>query len=96
MTHDRKQRIDRPAARWLQKKPEDLVGENGLLKQLTKRLLERALEAEMTGHLGHPKNASVAIVAGNARNGKSKKTLKGDFGELPIDIPLNDSPVGIL
>jgi putative transposase len=69
------------------KKPEDLIGENGLLKQLTKRLVERALEAEMTEHLGHTKNASVANAAGNARNGKSKKTLKGDFGELPIDIP---------
>ena len=69
------------------KKPEDLIGENGLLKQLTKRLVERALEAEMTEDLGHPKNASVAYVAGNARNGKSKKTLKGDFGELPIHVP---------
>ena len=69
------------------KKPEDLIGENGLLKQLTKRLVERALEAEMTEHLGHTKNASVANPGGNARNGKSKKTLKGDFGELPIDIP---------
>jgi putative transposase len=69
------------------KKPEDLIGENGLLKQLTKRLVERALEAEMTEHLGHPKNASVTNAAGNARNGKSKKTLKGDFGELPIDVP---------
>jgi putative transposase len=69
------------------KKPEDLIGENGLLKQLTKRLVERALEAEMTEHLGHAKNANVANAAGNARNGKSKKTLKGDFGELPIDIP---------
>ena len=35
--------------------------------------------------MGHTKNASVANAAGNARNGKSKKTLKGDFGELPID-----------
>ena len=69
------------------KKPEDLIGENGLLKQLTKRLVERALEAEMTEHLGHTKNSSVANAAGNARNGKSKKTLKGDFGELPIDVP---------
>ncbi len=69
------------------KKPEDLIGENGLLKQLTKILVERALEAEMTEHLGHAKNASVANTDGNARNGKSKKTLKGDFGELPIDIP---------
>jgi putative transposase len=38
-------------------KPEDLIGENGLLKQLTKALVERALEAEMTEHLGHAKHA---------------------------------------
>ncbi len=41
----------------------------------------------MTEHLGHITNASVANTAGNARNGKSKKTLKGAFSELPIDIP---------
>jgi putative transposase len=69
------------------KKPEDLIGENGLLKQLTKLLVERALDAEMSEHLGHDKNAPVTNPGGNARNGKSKKTLKGEFGELPIDIP---------
>ena len=69
------------------KKPEDLVGENGLLKQLTKALVERALQAEMTDHLGHGKNQLVANEVGNTRNGRSKKTLKGDFGVLPIDIP---------
>jgi putative transposase len=69
------------------KKPEDLIGEHGLLKQLTKRLIERALEAEMAEHLGHGKHESVANPAGNARNGRSKKTLKGEFGELPIQIP---------
>ena len=69
------------------KKPEDLIGENGLLKQLTKRLVERALEAEMADHLGHGKHAPVENPAGNTRNGKSQKTLKGEFGQLPIDIP---------
>ena len=69
------------------KKPEDLIGEHGLLKQLTKRLVERALEAEMAQHLGHAKNESVTHASGNTRNGKSKKTLKGEFGELPIEIP---------
>jgi len=69
------------------KKPEDLIGENGLLKQLTKRLVERALQAEMAQHLGHAKNDSVANATGNTRNGKSIKTLKGEFGELPIEIP---------
>ncbi len=69
------------------KKPEDLIGENGLLKQLTKALVERALEAEMAEHLGHDKNEPVKNATGNTRNGKSRKTLKGDFGELPIEIP---------
>jgi putative transposase len=69
------------------KKPEDLIGENGLLKQLTKKLVERALQAEMAEHLGYAKHEMVANPAGNTRNGKSKKTLKGDFGEMPIEIP---------
>lgn len=69
------------------KKPEDLIGEEGLLKQLTKALVERALHAEMAEHLGHGKHEPVENAAGNTRNGKSKKTLKGEFGELPIEIP---------
>jgi putative transposase len=69
------------------KKPEDLIGEDGLLKQLTKALVERALQAEMAEHLGHGKHAPVANATGNTRNGKSTKTLKGEFGALPIDIP---------
>ena len=68
-------------------KPEDLIGEHGLLKQITKAVFERALQAEMEVHLGHAKNDPVANAAGNTRNGKSRKTLKGEFGELPIDIP---------
>jgi putative transposase len=69
------------------KKPEDLIGETGLLKQLTKALLERALEAELTDHLGHEKHAPIATTGGNARNGKSAKTIKGEFGKLPIEVP---------
>lgn len=68
-------------------KPEDLIGEHGLLKQITKAVIERALQAEMEVHLGHAKNDPVANAVGNTRNGKSRKTLKGEFGELPIDIP---------
>ncbi len=64
-------------------KPEDLIGQDGLLKQLTKALVERALQAELTEHLGHGKNQLVANATGNTRNGRSQKTLKGDFGELP-------------
>src|SRR5436190_10573807 len=69
------------------KKPEDLIGENGLLKQLTKMLVERALETEMTDHLGHDKSGEVTNETANTRNGHSAKTLKGDFGALPLDIP---------
>lgn len=69
------------------KNPEDLIGEEGLLKHLTKLVVERALEAELSEYLGHDKHGSVANDTGNTRNGKSRKTLKGEFGELPIEIP---------
>jgi putative transposase len=68
-------------------RPEDLTGENGLIKQLTKALVERVLETEMAEHLGHAKNETVSNPTGNTRNGKSKKTLKGDFGEMDIYVP---------
>jgi len=68
-------------------KPEDLIGENGLLKQLTKALFERALQAEMTVHLGHERHGSITVKGGNARNGNSTKTIKGDFGKMPIEVP---------
>lgn len=69
------------------KKPEDLIGENGLLKQLTKRLLERAMQAEMTDHLGYDKHAPTGKNSGNSRNGTSKKTVTGEFGNLDISVP---------
>lgn len=70
-------------------KPEDLMGENGLLKQLTKALVERALNAELTHHLGYAKNDPDGLGrdSGNARNGTSRKKLKGDFGQIDIEIP---------
>jgi hypothetical protein len=52
------------------RKPEDLIGENGLLKQLTKLLVEKALDAEMTEHLGHDKYKPVANAVGNTRSGR--------------------------
>jgi putative transposase len=69
------------------KKPEDLVGENGLLKELTKRLLERAMSAEMTEHVGYEKHDATGDNTGNSRNGTSAKTLKGSFGTMPIEVP---------
>jgi putative transposase len=69
------------------KKPEDIIGENGLLKQLTKALLERAMQAEITDHLGYAKHDQAGNNSGNSRNGKTIKALKGDFGELPLETP---------
>ena len=69
------------------KKPEDIIGENGLLKQLTKALVERAMKAEMTAHLGYEKNEPAGKNTGNSRNGNSKKTIKGEFGNLEIEVP---------
>ncbi len=69
------------------RKPEDILGDNGLLKQFTKAVLERAMQAELTDHLGYEKHAPTGRNSGNSRNGASKKTLKGDFGELPIEVP---------
>lgn len=66
---------------------EDIAGENGLLKQLTKAILERALNAELTDHLGYEKHDPAGYKSGNSRNGKSSKTLKGDFGEMEIETP---------
>lgn len=69
------------------KKAEELIGENGLLKQLTKMLVARALEGEMTEHLLHDRSQVVSNASGNARNGLNGKTLNGDFGELPLKVP---------
>src|SRR5579859_4972453 len=69
------------------KKPEDIIGENGLLKQLTKAVLERALQAELSDHLGFKKHDPAGHHSGNTRNGSSRKSLKGDFGELELETP---------
>ena len=69
------------------KKPEDIIGENGLLKQLTKALLERAMNAELTEHLGYDKHDPVGNNSGNSRNGVTTKTLKGDFGAMSLETP---------
>jgi putative transposase len=69
------------------KKPEDMLGENGLLKQLTRALVERALNAELTHHLGYEKHSAEGKNSGNSRNGTTPKKLKSDLGELPIEVP---------
>ena len=69
------------------KKPEDIIGETGLLKQLTKAIIERALGAELTAHLGYEPHSAEGKNTGNSRNGTSRKTLKSDLGDLPIEVP---------
>jgi len=69
------------------KKPEDLIGETGLLKQLTKALMERALGAELTDHLGYEKHDPAGYHSGNSRNGTTAKTVQGDFGEIEVETP---------
>src|SRR5215831_10360626 len=89
-TSERKETIKRE---WLDEllrdchKPEDLFGEQGLLKRLTKALLERVLDTELTQHLGYEKHDPAGYGSGNSRNGSSEKTLKGKNGEVTIEIP---------
>lgn len=65
----------------------EIVGPEGLLKQLTKSLLERAMNAELTHHLGYEKHEPAGRGSGNTRNGKSQKTVQGDFGALDVAVP---------
>lgn len=68
-------------------KPEDIIGENGLLKRFVKAVLERALNAELTHHLGYERHDPAGNNSGNSRNGTSSKTVKGEFGELELEVP---------
>ena len=69
------------------KKPEDILGEQGLLKRFSKAVLERALGTELTEHLGYEKHDSAGYGSGNSRNGTTEKTLKGKNGEITIEVP---------
>src|SRR5215212_2756920 len=66
---------------------EEIVGPGGLLAQLTKRLVERAMEVELTDHLGYEPHAEPPGGAGNTRNGSTPKTLISDQGPVRIDTP---------
>ncbi len=68
-------------------KPEDLLGEGGIVEQLTKALVERALQGELTHHLGYEKHSVEGYGSGNSRNGTSRKTLKGKKGKLEVEVP---------
>ena len=67
--------------------PEDLLGDEGLFKQLKKALLERALGAELTDHLGYEKGDPAGRGSGNSRNGHSGKTVLTEDGEVDLEVP---------
>jgi transposase-like protein len=67
--------------------PKDILGQNGLLKQLTKRLVERTLQAELTGHLGYGPYKPEGRGSGNYRNGSGQKTVQSDSGAIQIEVP---------
>jgi putative transposase len=69
------------------KTTEEIVGPGGLLKQLTKALIERAMNAEMSHHLGYEKHAPAGRGSGNNRNGRSRKKVQGDFGAVELEVP---------
>jgi putative transposase len=68
-------------------KPEDLLGDGGLFRQLKKALMERALGGELTHHLGYERGDSSGRGSGNSRNGHSSKTVLTEEGEIDLSIP---------
>ncbi len=68
-------------------KPDDLIGEDGVLKQLMGALINRAMDAEMEHHLGYPSNSEPPPEQSNRRNGKSGKTVRTNVGDVEIEIP---------
>ena len=66
---------------------QEIAGPGGLLAQLTKRLVERALEVELTDHVGYEPHQEPPGGAGNTRNGSTPKRLITEHGEVQIDTP---------
>src|ERR1700686_243116 len=67
--------------------PQDLFGDNGIIKQLTKGMIERCLQAERQEHLGYPKHGRKKPESANTRNGTGTKMRKCEHGELEIAVP---------
>jgi putative transposase len=68
-------------------KPEDLLGDKGLLQELKKALIEKVLGAELTHHLGYERGDPAGRGTGNSRNGKSKKMVRDKDGQVEISVP---------
>jgi putative transposase len=66
---------------------QDIVGPGGLLADLTRRLVERAMDAELTDHLGYEHGQPPPGGAGNTRNGTTPKTLATEHGPVRIEAP---------
>jgi transposase-like protein len=66
---------------------DEVVGQEGLIKQLTGRILQRALEAEMTEHLGYEKKSNAGDNSGNSRNGHTEKTVLLENQSTAIEVP---------
>jgi putative transposase len=69
------------------KAPDEILGQTGVVGDLTRRLVERVLDGEMTAHLGYEKHAAAGRDGGNSRNGKSRKRVKTDTAELDLEVP---------
>ena len=69
------------------KSPDDLIGESGLLKELTRALVNRAMQAEMSEHLGYDHGKAPPDGQANRRNGKRNKRLRSDQGMLDVEVP---------
>ena len=85
MTTLRPELLDEPLADY--ETPEDLLGDEGLFKQLKRALLERALGAELSEHLGYEKGDPSGRGTGNSRNGHSGKTVLTEDGEVALAVP---------
>src|ERR1700681_347899 len=66
---------------------DEIVGPGGLLAGLTKRLVERAMEVELTDHLGYEHGHAPPGGTDNTRNGSTPKTLQTEHGPVPVDTP---------
>ena len=64
-----------------------LVGQGGLLQQVTRAVLQAALEAEMADHLGYERGETPPVGSANERNGSSAKTVRTEIGEVRLDVP---------
>jgi putative transposase len=69
------------------KSQEDLFGAGGIIKNLSKRLMERLLQEEMTEHLGYAKHAVEGHNSGNSRNGTTSKIVKTGNGDIATEVP---------